>query len=328
MSLTLVGPQPTMPLSRDRTDVSDLLGEVEETTLVSVVIAFFNASQFLRDAVESVVAQTFTNWELLLVDDGSTDGSGPIALQYVQTDPSRIRYLIHPGGVNRGTSASRNLGVSEAKGEFVAFLDADDQWFPQKLSEQVEIAIRHPEVGMVTGATEYWSDCDQPIHRPVTVHLGVPAPQIYAPPVLALALHPLGRHPAPCPSDLFLRRAAVAGAGGFDEAFTQDLQLYEDQVFLAKIYLTQRVYVGSNTWSRYRQHPNSCMARVKQQGKVEAVRLHFLDWYQQYARGFTQFPDLGRSIRRARRETRYPRVAKFGHWLYSVATLNNKFGRV
>src|SRR4051812_33913704 len=92
---------------------------------VSVVMIFLDAEEFIREAIQSVADQTVDSWELLLVDDGSTDGSTEMALRYLAEDPARIRLLHHPGGVNRGMSASRNLGLREARGEFVTFLDAD-----------------------------------------------------------------------------------------------------------------------------------------------------------------------------------------------------------
>ncbi|HVX29430.1 MAG TPA: glycosyltransferase family 2 protein, partial [Nitrolancea sp.] len=111
---------------------------------VSVIIIFWNAEPFLAEAVASVVAQSHPDWELLLVDDGSTDGSTEIAKQLIASDPERMRYLEHPGHANRGMSASRNLGIAHARGAYLAFLDADDVWFPQALAEQVEILRAEP----------------------------------------------------------------------------------------------------------------------------------------------------------------------------------------
>src|SRR5919107_1887161 len=105
--------------------------------LVSTVVAFLNGERFIEEAIESVLAQTYDNWELLLVDDGSTDGSTRIALQCAEQYPAKVRYLEHLGHQNCGMSASRNLGVSRAKGQYIAFLDADDVWLPHKLQQQV-----------------------------------------------------------------------------------------------------------------------------------------------------------------------------------------------
>ena len=104
---------------------------------VSSIVIFLNAKAFIREAVDSVLAQSYSDWDLWLVDDGSTDGSTEIAREYERVHRGKGRYVEHPGHENKGMSASRNLGLSHAAGEYVAFLDADDVWLPQKLEEQV-----------------------------------------------------------------------------------------------------------------------------------------------------------------------------------------------
>ena len=105
---------------------------------VSVVLSFFNEERFLRAAIATVTDQTFADWELLLVDDGSTDASAAIAAAAEAAD-QRLRVLRHPGGSNRGLPASRNLGLQHARADLIAFLDADDSWEPQKLERQVAL---------------------------------------------------------------------------------------------------------------------------------------------------------------------------------------------
>jgi glycosyltransferase involved in cell wall biosynthesis len=124
---------------------------------VSVVIIFFNAARFIGEALESVAAQTFGDWELILVDDGSTDGGPDIARRFAQSTANPVRMLQHPGGVNRGMSASRNLGASHASGRYLAFLDADDVWFPTKLAEQVVALDGEPRADALYGRTIYWA---------------------------------------------------------------------------------------------------------------------------------------------------------------------------
>src|SRR5215207_5031419 len=111
-------------------------GEMSTKPLVSVIVVFLNAEKFIEEALESVLAQTYDNWELLLVDDGSTDSSTEIALRYANRYSGRVRYVEHPWHQNRGASASRNLGIRHAKGEYIAFLDADDVWLAHKLEQQ------------------------------------------------------------------------------------------------------------------------------------------------------------------------------------------------
>src|SRR5206468_2884667 len=84
---------------------------VSAAPTVSVVVIFLNAERFLDEAIQSVMGQTYPHWELLLVDDGSTDGSSAIARGYTERQPNRVRYLEHPGHRNAGMSASRNLGL-------------------------------------------------------------------------------------------------------------------------------------------------------------------------------------------------------------------------
>ena len=114
--------------------------------LVSAVVIFLDERPFLAEAIESVKAQTYGNWELLLVDDGSTDGSSEVASQAAAAASGRVRYLQHAGHRNLGMSASRNLGIEQARGEYVAFLDGDDVWLPEKLERQVALLEARPEI--------------------------------------------------------------------------------------------------------------------------------------------------------------------------------------
>src|SRR5262249_10732973 len=112
--------------------------------LISIVVIFFNEEKFLPEALDSIFAQPYDNWELLLVDDGSTDTSTGIARNCADQNPQRVRYLKHEDRRNRGASASRNLGFSQAQGEYIAMLDADDVWLPHKLKQQVDIMAAQP----------------------------------------------------------------------------------------------------------------------------------------------------------------------------------------
>ena len=82
---------------------------------VSIVLPFFTSSRFMRECIDAVLAQTYADWELVLVDDGSNDDSSAIAREYVERVPNRVRCIEHPGRENRGISASRNLGASRTR---------------------------------------------------------------------------------------------------------------------------------------------------------------------------------------------------------------------
>ena len=220
---------------------------------VSVITIFLNAERYLDEAVQSVFAQEFKDLELLLVDDGSSDRSTAMAIEYAKQFPRSVRYLEHQGHANRGMSASRNLGIRSARGAFIAFIDADDVWEPCKLSEQFAIFDAHPELGMVCGAVRYWRSWAGQDDR--ILLSGARQNEVIPPPVASITTYPLGSALAPCPSDLLLRRDLVESIGGFEEHFIGPRQMYEDQAFLAKLYLEAAVYFSSHVWLNYRQHP-------------------------------------------------------------------------
>lgn len=110
---------------------------------VSVVMPLYNAAPFFEKSVASVLEQTYTNWELIIIDDCSTDGSGEQALEFSKLD-SRILYFRNP--VNCGVAASRNVALDNASGRFVAFLDSDDQWAKDKLERQVDFALYNSSI--------------------------------------------------------------------------------------------------------------------------------------------------------------------------------------
>jgi glycosyltransferase involved in cell wall biosynthesis len=247
---------------------------------VSVITIFYNAAEFLDEAIESVLAQDYHDFELLLVDDGSTDRSSAIAQSFAERERGRVRYLHHPGDENRGMSASRNVGIREAEGELIAFIDADDRWRPRKLSEQVVIFDRFPEVDASCGAVNYWRSWAGDKNDLITTGHALGRP--IAPPEAMLAVYPLGTADAPCPSDLMVRRATALALGGFEESFTGALQMYEDQAFLAKLYLECTIYFDERCWLDYRQHGASCVATVSKDGRYDEVRCHFLKWLGMY----------------------------------------------
>jgi glycosyltransferase involved in cell wall biosynthesis len=256
--------------------------------LVSVIIIFFNAEPFLDEAIHSILEQDYPNWELLLVDDGSSDGSTRIALNLVHHTPQRVRYLEHSAHANRGMSASRNLGIQHARGNYIAFLDADDVWLPNKLSEQTALLEAHPDVGMTYGHALIWSSwTGKPEDTDSRVNLGIPADTLVSPPNL---LPQLLRNKAQTPmtSNAMLRRSVIQSVGGFEEEFTS---IYEDQVFFSKVEMHTAVYVSAACWVKYRQHPLSCTAVSARTDSYLSQRRPFLEWLAEYMDKLEVAPD-------------------------------------
>lgn len=285
-----------------------------EAPLVSVITPFLNAERFLEEAIQSVLAQTLPAFELLLIDDGSTDGSSALARDYAARFPAQIRYFEHAGHANRGKSVSRNLGIAAARGAHLSFLDADDVFLPRKLEHQAHLLARYPQAVMVYGTTEYWVSWDaqyqaQTRTRDRRGRLGVTPERLYPPPDLVVAYL---RDPGivPCICGLLARTAIVRSTGAFDESI-QDL--FEDQIFLVKMLLAGPVWVESGCAERYRQHPGSSSALAVASGRYHPLRANparkaWLDWLQRYLQqhGFMS-ESLRRALAAALRPYRYPK---------------------
>ncbi|MEC5425937.1 glycosyltransferase family 2 protein [Virgibacillus sp. C22-A2] len=102
--------------------------------LISVITPAYNAERFIKQTIESVLEQTYPNWEMILVDDCSTDDTVEIIKRY-QEDDSRIKLIVHE--VNSGSAVARNAAMEHATGQYIAFLDSDDLWYPEKLEKQL-----------------------------------------------------------------------------------------------------------------------------------------------------------------------------------------------
>lgn len=261
----------------------------EQAGLVSVVIIFLNEERFLREAIESVLAQDYPHWELLLVDDGSTDASPDIAQAFVH-EHSCIRYLAHTGKGNRGMSASRNLGLAHARGEFVAFLDADDVYLPQRIRRHVEVLAAQPGIAMTVSSHIRWFDDASDTGGQTEIAYARPffvAGDIVWEPPLGLMVVMCVPYLNVGTCNLTIRRRIALQVGGFEDGFTS---MYEDQVFAAKILALYPVYVMQAYLARYRHHGGSATRKAKATTKFlvatsYADTTRFFDWLLNYLAG-------------------------------------------
>jgi glycosyltransferase involved in cell wall biosynthesis len=250
-----------------------------DAPLVSVIMIFLNGEQFIAEAIESALTQTYDRWELLLVDDGSADGSSAIARGYTERFSSKIRYLEHGKHESRGMSASRNLGISYARGTYIAFLDADDVWLPSKLERQVDILTRHPEAALVCGRTEWWyswTGKPEDRQRDFLQKFSVPPDSVVQPPAV-LNMFLQDEWASLC--DIMVRRSAIDRVGSYEEIFRG---MYEDQAFHAKLCFAFPVFVSGECWYRYRQHEKACTTQSHQSGLTTGARYKFLVWLEDY----------------------------------------------
>lgn len=247
---------------------------------ISIITCFLNVEQYLEEAIVSVLAQHYAHWELLLVDDGSTDGSTRIAKKYSELWPNKIIYLEHANHINKGASASRNVGLLKSQGELIVFLDGDDVFLPTMLQQQLEL-LQKQQTTMVCEATEYWNDWDGLGTNNVIVPVGTGQNRSYDPPELLFNLYPLGTGAAPCICGILVYRDALLRHGGFEESFKG---MYDDQTLLVKLYLHESVYISSAYHNRYRQRAGSLVHASHHNGNYQQERFNFLTWFERYVK--------------------------------------------
>ncbi len=254
---------------------------MNNTPLVSVIIPFYNAGAWLDEAIKSVLHQTYPNWEIILIDDGSLKEDTAIAKSYASKFPGRIFYVQHDGRVNRGLTVSRNTGIQHAQGEMIAFLDADDFWLPEKLQHQLDIFYRFPRVTMICEASCFWYSWKDADAKNELVEIGAPQ-GIYQPAELMKLLYPLGAGQPPCPSGIIISDEALTRSGGFEERFSGIYQLYEDQAFLSKVYSKEIIYISAAANNLYRKRPDSMASAANDKVLYKKVRLFYLEFLEEY----------------------------------------------
>src|SRR5712691_10864800 len=120
--------------------------------MITVIIPTYNYAHFVDQAIQSVIDQTYPDWECIVVDDGSTDGTRDVVARFVDND-ARISYVFQD---NKGLAAARNTGLKLARGRFIQFLDSDDLIEKEKLRRQLEFVEAHEELDIVYGNTRYF----------------------------------------------------------------------------------------------------------------------------------------------------------------------------
>lgn len=183
---------------------------------VDVIIPAYNTGKYLAMAIDSVIAQTFEDWRILLVDDGSTDNTSAVVAPYIQRLGTKLTVIKQP---NQGLPAARNTAIRNSSAEYLALLDADDIWLPHRLAESIKYFEGRPEIGMCYSSISLIDENGQILKSfyDIQKHAeGMIAPYIYRRDVQL-----------PCPTITF-RRSCVDEVGSFDETMraTEDRDLW------------------------------------------------------------------------------------------------------
>ncbi|MDQ3535828.1 MAG: glycosyltransferase family 2 protein [Bacteroidota bacterium] len=294
---------------------------------VSIITPFYNAEKYFEEAIESVISQTYPYWELLLVDDGSRDSSTEIAKKYAKNYPGKIIYLQHEGHQNKGKSTSRNLGIQKSSGEYIAFLDADDIFLPQKLEKQVRILQENKEAVMVYGPTLYWyswTGREKDKKKDFYGKIGVPDNILVQPPKL-LYLYLTENGVIPCTCGMMARAEIVKLLGGLDESIQH---LYEDQVFFVKACLHGPVFLEGGSWDKYRQHPEMTSNIEAEKGSfgVHGSRKIYLEWLQKYISSLNiQDPEILKALNKNLFPYKYPKLFYLHQMVNNIPQSSQKF---
>ena len=131
--------------------------------MISVVTASYNYENYIKETIESVLAQTYSDWELIVVDDGSKDNSVKVIEEYCRKD-SRIKLFTHENNVNKGLAETLKLGISKCSGDYIAFLESDDTWTANALQNKYNAIQKYPDAAILlndlnlTGEKDYVSE--------------------------------------------------------------------------------------------------------------------------------------------------------------------------
>jgi glycosyltransferase involved in cell wall biosynthesis len=228
---------------------------------VDVVIPAFNAARFLPAALESVARQTFDDWQIVLIDDGSTDNTAEVVAPYMERFGSKLRYIRQK---NQGLPAARNAAIRASDSEFLALLDADDEWLPRRLEESVRVLRERPAAGLAYGLITYIDAEGNKLHTfegNRRVVEGRVAPAIY-----------MRRIELPCPTITF-RRSCVEAVGVFDET----MRSTEDRDLWLRIALRYEVAFVPEVLAYYRLSPNqmSTNAQRMMDAQMQFIRKHY-----------------------------------------------------
>ena len=236
--------------------------------LVSAIVPAYNAERFLGEALDSALAQTLRDIEIVIVDDGSTDGSGAIADRYAAQHPGYVR-VIHQH--NQGLCHARNAALATARGNYFALLDADDVWLPRHLEESVALLEGHREIALVHADIERIDVSGRSLGR---------SPRYWGrlddDPFVALFLR---REHVCCPTAVF-RREAVERVGAFDTRFNR--LGCEDRDLWLRIAAVAELAFLPDVHARYRMHVGNMSANFD---KMRQARMRLVDKFGATLRG-------------------------------------------
>lgn len=305
-----------------------LLSLNTEFFLVSVVIPVYNGARYIQVAIDSILEQTYNNYEIIVIDDGSTDDTR----QQLQLYKGKIRYIYQE---NQGSAAARNLGINLSKGNLVAFLDADDFWtMPDKLEKQVYMFVDNPSLG---GINTGWTIVDDAGNQIKTVQPWHKSP--------ILNLETWLKKKCVRTSAMIFRKGWLEKVGGFDEELKQSHDV--DLALRLSLAGCETVWLKEATVA-YRQHDNNTTKNNLKQAKYmqavldkffarqdlpesisaqeSQIRYHTLVWIAWYQYCSDDLDEMQNFLQKSFNLSPYLRVENISHWLNSFERFSEDRG--
>jgi glycosyltransferase involved in cell wall biosynthesis len=273
---------------------------------VTALILFHDEVEFVAEAVCSVLTQDFTDFEAILIDDSAEPRCASFARDLCEGSSGRLRHLRTPGDRPVGPKAARLFAMEQARGEFIATLDADDVWEQGKLREQVALLDAHPEAAVVYGRTLMWQSwAPEGVLADEYLDLGLPFGQL-VPGLAALAVLLANRSQAPTTCNVIMRSAMALPLLRGDYSFGW---FYEDQEDFVRIFARHPIVVSDRTWARYRQRPRSICHSMPPLREA-LLRRQFLSWSAAHLRSLGIVDPRVRAILRAERWANRDRILR------------------
>lgn len=228
----------------------------------SVIIPTYNCAQYVTQALDSVLAQTYPHFEVIIVDDGSTDNTRNVILPYLED--KRVKYVYRENG---GLAVARNTGIKEAQGDYIALLDADDLWKEDKLEMQAEFIKQHPNVAMICGnAYKFEEDNRQKLE---VIHQNLPEGELTSAQLFSMLL--VAANPVICPT-VVMGRWIFAEIGMYDENLSR--LGCEDRDLSLRVMSKYDVRYMKECLAYYRLRVNSMHGNVE---KMHRARMYVLE---------------------------------------------------
>ncbi len=219
---------------------------------ISVIMGAYNAERYLRGAVESILVQTFADFEFIVIDDGSTDSTADILASFPD---ARMRIIRQK---NQGLTKSLNRGLAESRGTYIARMDADDLSLPERFEKQIAFLDAHPDIGMCGTQAEFMDEDGNPLGR-------YAVPQTQAQIVRMMPLHNPFIHPSVC-----IRKKVFERVGNYDERFLH-AQDYELWTRIVPLYETANL---PDSLMRYRVNGKGTTQTKKRSLRYKLAALH------------------------------------------------------